>query len=44
LLCVLDEHTYERLVIEVARSITSQDVVLVFSRLMRLSGKPALIR
>ena len=44
LLCVLDEHTRECLAIEVARSITSQDVILVLSRLMRLYGKPAFIR
>ena len=44
LLCVLDEHTRECLAIEVARSITSQDVILVLSRLMRLYGKPAYIR
>lgn len=43
-LCVLDEHTRECLAIEVARSITSQDVILVLSRLMRLYGKPAYIR
>jgi len=44
LLCVLDEHTRECLAIEVARSITSTDVILVLSRLMRLYGKPAFIR
>jgi transposase InsO family protein len=44
MLCVLDEHTRECLAIEVARSITSQDVILVLSRLMRLHGKPAFIR
>jgi putative transposase len=44
LLCVLDEHTRECLAIEVGRSITSQDVILVLSRLMRLYGKPAFIR
>jgi hypothetical protein len=32
---VLDEHTRECLAIEVARSLTSQDVILVLSRLMR---------
>jgi len=42
--CVLDEHIRECLVIEVARSITSQDVILVLSRLMRLYGKPAFVR
>lgn len=44
MLCVLDEHTRECLAIEVARSITSQDVILVLSRLMRLHGKPTFIR
>jgi transposase InsO family protein len=44
LLCVLDEHTRECMAIEVARSIASQDVILVLSRLMRLYGKPAYIR
>lgn len=44
MLCVLDEHTRECLAIEVARSITSQDVILVLSRLMRLYSKPAFIR
>ena len=44
LLCVLDEHTRECLAIEVARSITGQDVILVLSRLMRLYGKPEHIR
>lgn len=44
LLCVLDEHTRECLAIEVARSLTSQDVILVLSRLMRLYGKPQFIR
>jgi transposase InsO family protein len=44
LLCVIDEHTRECLAIEVARSITSQDVILVLSRLMRLYGKPEFIR
>lgn len=44
MLCVLDEHTRECLAIEVARSITSQDVILVLSRLMRLHSKPAFIR
>jgi len=44
MLCVLDEHTHECLAIEVARSITSQDVILVLSRLMRLYRKPAFIR
>ena len=34
-LCVLDEHTRECLAIEVARSITSQDVILVLSRKLR---------
>lgn len=44
LLVVLDEHTRECLAIEVARSLTSQDVILVLSRLMRLYGKPQFIR
>ena len=44
LLCVLDEYTRECLAIEVARSMTSQDVILVLSRLMRLHGKPQFIR
>jgi putative transposase len=44
LLCVLDEHTRECLAIEVARSITSQDVILTLSRLMKLHGKPQFIR
>ena len=44
LLCVLDEHTRECLAIEVATSITSRDVVLTLTRLMRLYGKPAFIR
>src|SRR5262249_23790712 len=33
LLCVLDEHTRECLAIEVARSLTSTDVILTLSRL-----------
>jgi transposase InsO family protein len=44
LLCVLDEHTRECLAIEVATSMTSQDVILTLSRLMRLYGKPQHIR
>jgi transposase InsO family protein len=44
LLCVLDEHTRECLAIEVATSITSRDVILTLSRLMRLYGKPQFIR
>jgi transposase InsO family protein len=44
LLCVLDEHTRESLAIEVARSLTSRDVILTLSRLMRLYGKPQFIR
>jgi transposase InsO family protein len=44
LLCVLDEHTRECLAIEVARSLTSQDVILVLSRLMRQYGKPEHLR
>jgi transposase InsO family protein len=44
LLCVLDEHTRECLAIEVARSLTSRDVVLTLSRLMRIYGKPRFIR
>jgi putative transposase len=44
LLCVLIEHTRECLAIEVARSITGQDVIHVLSRLMRLCGIPAFIR
>lgn len=44
LLCVVDEHTRECLAIEVATSMTSQDVILSLSRLMRLYGKPQHIR
>jgi transposase InsO family protein len=44
LLCVLDEHTRECLAIEVATSITSTDVILTLTRLMRLYGKPQFIR
>jgi putative transposase len=44
LLCVLDEYTRECLAIEIARSLTSHDVILVLSRLMHLYGKPQLIR
>lgn len=44
LLCVVDEYTRECLAIEVAKSIRSQDVILVLSRLMRLYGKPRYIR
>ena len=44
LLCVLDEHTRECLAIEVANSITSSDVILTLTRLMRLHGKPEHIR
>jgi putative transposase len=44
MLCVLDEHTRECLAIEVASSITSQDVILTLTRLMRLYGKPEHIR
>ena len=44
ILVVLDEHTRECLALEVARSITSQDVILVLSRLMRFYGKPQFIR
>jgi hypothetical protein len=40
MLCVLDEHTRECLAIEVATSLTSSDVILTLSRLMRLHGKP----
>lgn len=41
---MLDEHTRECLAIEVAASITSRDVILTLTRLMRLYGKPAFIR
>jgi putative transposase len=44
MLCVVDEHTRECLAIEVARSLTSRDVILTLSRLMRLYGKPQFIR
>ena len=44
LLGVLDEYTRECLTIEVGRSMTSQDVMLTLSRLMRLHGKPRFIR
>lgn len=40
MLCVLDGHTRECLAIEVARSITSQDVILVLSRLISGSLPP----
>ncbi len=44
MLCVMDEHTRECLAIETATSLTSQDVILTLSRLMRLYGKPEYIR
>lgn len=44
MLCVLDEHTRECLAIEVASSLTSSDVILTLTRLMRLHGKPEHIR
>lgn len=44
LLCVIDEFTRECLAIEVATSLTSRDVILTLTRLMRLHGKPAHIR
>jgi putative transposase len=44
MLCVLDEYTRECLAIEVASSLTSQDVILTLTRLMRLHGKPEHIR
>lgn len=44
LLCVVDEYTRECLAIEVARSLTSRDVILTLGRLMRLHGKPQFIR
>lgn len=44
MLCVLDEYTRECLAIEVASSLTSQDVILTLTRLMRLYGKPGHIR
>ncbi len=44
LLVVLDEHTRECLAIEAARSLTSRDVILTLSRLMRLYGKPRFVR
>jgi putative transposase len=44
MLCVLDEHTRECLAIEVATSLTSSDVILTLTRLMRLHGKPEHIR
>jgi len=44
MLCVVDEHTRECLAIEVARSLTSRDVILTLGRLMRLYGKPQFIR
>ena len=44
MLCVVDEHTRECLAIEVARSLTSRDVILTLTRLMRLYGKPQYIR
>lgn len=44
MLCVLDEHTRECLAIEVASSLTSSDVILTLTRLIRLHGKPEHIR
>lgn len=44
MLCVLDEHTRECLVIEVGKSLRNQEVILPLSRLIRLYGKPAYIR
>ena len=41
---MLDERTRECLAIEVATSITSRDVILTLTRLMRLYGKPEHIR
>lgn len=40
----LDEHTRERLGLEVARSIEHQHVIPILSRLMRLRGRRAFIR
>jgi Integrase core domain len=42
--CVANEHTRECLAIEVARSLTSLDVILTLGRLVRLYGKPQFIR
>lgn len=44
MLCVLDEHTRECLAIVPASRLRSQDVILMLSRLMRISGKPEHIR
>lgn len=44
MLCVLDEHTRERIAIAVGKSLHNQDVILTLSRLIRLYGKPAFIR
>jgi transposase InsO family protein len=44
LLCVLDARMRECLAIEVARSLTSRDVILTLSRLIHLYGKPQFIR
>ena len=38
---MFDEHTRECLAIEVARSLTSRDVILTLGRLMRLHGRAA---
>lgn len=44
MLCVIDEFTREYLAIEVGTGLRSQDVILTLSQLMRLYGKPALVR
>lgn len=44
LLCVLDEYMRECLAIEEGKSLRNPDVILILSRLMRIYGKPAVIR
>ena len=44
MLCVIDEYTREFLAIKVVTRLSSQDVILTLSRLMRLHGKPAFVR
>lgn len=44
MLRVIDDYTRACLAIEVGASLRSQDVILTLSRLIRLYGKPALVR
>ena len=44
MLCVIDEYTREYSAIEIGRRLSSQDIILMLSRLMRLYGKPAHVR